>query len=202
MQKTKVEKFLQLIKEQGIIKTVDIVKQGFPREYVKRFYEQGLLLKLSRGIYISSDIPIEENISLAEVSKKVPNGVICLLSALRFHNLTTQSPYEVWTAIGHKIHPPKLDGVSLHVNYFSDKSLGLGVEEHNIAGVKVKVFSAAKTVVDCFKFRNKIGIDIAIEALKDCWRQGKCDLEELWFYAKTCRMQNIMRPYLEVITNG
>ncbi|KAF0241474.1 MAG: hypothetical protein FD167_4003 [bacterium] len=202
MEKTKAEKLLQLIKKQGMIKTTDIVKQGFSREYIKRFYDQGLLVKLSRGIYMLSDAPIKENLSLAEVSKRVPNGVICLLSALRFHGLTTQSPYEVWVAIGHKTHPPKLDSTSIHVNYFSSKALDLGVEEHIIAGVNVKIFSAAKTVIDCFKFRNKIGLDIAIEALKDCWYQHKSTLAELWHFAKACRMQNVIRPYLEVVTNG
>lgn len=149
-----------------------------------------------------SDAPIKENISLIEVAKKAPNAVVCLLSALHFHDLTTQSPHEVWIAIGHKTHSPKLDGISIHENYFSSKALGLGVEEHIIAGVKVKVFSAAKTVIDCFKFRNKIGLDIAIEALKDCWHKRKATLAQLWYCAKACRMQTVMRPYLEVITSS
>jgi len=198
----KVEELRQFIQNKEILKVADMVKEGFPREYIKRLHKEGSLLKLSRGIYIPSHVPIKENLSFAEVAKRVPNSVICLLSALHFHGLTTQSPFEVWIAIGHKIHSPKLDGVSLHVNYFSNKLLGLGVEEHIIAGVNVKIFSPAKTVVDCFKFRNKIGLDIAIEALKDCWQQRKATLTQLWYFAKACRMQNIIRPYLEVVTNG
>jgi len=198
----KVEELRHLILSKEIIKTADIVKEGFPREYIKRLYEQGLLIKLSRGIYIPSNAPIKENLSLAEVAKRVPNAVICLLSALRFHGLTTQSPFEVWIAINHKTHPPKLNSTSIHVNYFSGKNLSLGVEEHIISSVKVKVFSAAKTVIDCFKFRNKIGLDIAIEALKDCWHKRKATLAELWQFAKACRMQNVIRPYLEVITSS
>jgi len=198
----KIEELCQILKNQEIIKTSDMVKLGFSREYIKRLYQQGLLIKLSRGIYMPSGRPIRENLSLAEVAKRAPNSVICLLSALRFHSLTTQSPHEVWIAIEHKTHPPKLDATPIHVNYFSGKALAIGVEEHIIAGVNVKIFSAAKTVIDCFKFRNKVGLDVAIEALKDCWYQRKASLAQLWHFAKSCRMQNVIRPYLEVVTNG
>lgn len=196
------KEFLDFINQQDVIKSSDAAKKGFHRQYIKRFYEKGLLLKLSRGVYIPANKPITENISFAEVAKNSPNSVICLLSALRFHNLTTQSPHQVWIAINHKSHPPKIDGLSLHVNYFSDKSLSLGVQEHIIAGVNVKIFSPAKTVVDCFKFRNKIGLDVAIEALKDSWHQRKVTLAQLWHFAKSSRMQNVIRPYLEAISHG
>jgi len=144
-----------------------------------------------------ADVDATENHTLAEASKKVPHGVICLLSALRFHGLTTQAPFEVWIAIGGKAWRPRADYPPLRIFHFSDSSLNSGVEMHQIEGVSVKVFNPAKTVVDCFKYRNKIGLDVAIEALRDCRRQRKCDHNEIWRYAKLLRVSNVMRPYLE-----
>jgi len=127
----------------------------------------------------------------------MPSGIICLLSALRFHGLTTQSPYEIWMAIGHKARSPKKPGIPIRITRYSGKSLTSGVEQHKIEGVSIRVYNPAKTVADCFKFRNKIGLDVALEALRDCYRSRKCTMDELWKYAKICRVANIMKPYLE-----
>jgi predicted transcriptional regulator of viral defense system len=129
----------------------------------------------------------------------VPRGVICLLSALRFHNLTTQNPFEVWMAIPHKAWRPKGEGVRLRLMHLSGHALTSGVEEHRIEGVPVRVFNPAKTVADCFKFRNKIGLDVALEALRDYRRKHRSGMDELWRFAKVCRVTAVMRPYLEAL---
>jgi len=143
--------------------------------------------------------PAGEHHSLAEAAKRVPRGVVCLLSALRYHGLTTQSPFEVWMAIGEKDRRPKGDDQSLRIVRYSPQALGAGVDAHDIDGVRVRIFSPAKTVADCFKYRNKIGIDVAIEALKDCVQRRLCSADELVRYARICRVWNVMRPYMEAV---
>lgn len=150
-------------------------------------------------MYYLPDAELTEHRSLAEAAKRVPKGVICLLSALRFHELTTQSPFQVWIAIDRKAHRPASDGLSLRVVRFSGEPLTAGVEGHQIEGVTVKVYSAAKTVADCFKYRQKIGLDVALEALRDYRRGRRGPADELWRYAKICRVANIMRPYMEAL---
>jgi len=127
-------------------------------------------------------------------------GVVCLLSALRFHDLTTQSPFEVWLAIGEKSRLPKQENPQVRIVRFSTKALTYGVQGHRIEGVPVRVFTPAKTVADCFRYRNKIGLDVALEALRDCKRKRKATMDEIWKAAKVCRMANVMRPYLESIS--
>ena len=128
----------------------------------------------------------------------VPHGVGCLLTALRFHNLTTQSPSEIWMAIDRKARLPKTSGQPpIRFHRFSGKALTQGVEQHVVDGVPVKVYGVAKTVVDCFKYRNKIGLDVALEALREAWRERRATSRELWRYAEVCRVANVMRPYLE-----
>jgi len=155
--------------------------------------------RVGRGLYRLARAETSEHITLAEAAKLVPNGVVCLLSALSFHGLTTQIPHEVWMAIDVKARRPKVAGVPLRIVRFSGKALTAGVEIHRIDGVPVKITCPAKTVADCFKYRNKIGLDVALEALRECRRQRKCSLEDLWHYAKICRVANVMKPYLEAI---
>lgn len=143
---------------------------------------------------------VTEHHSLAEVCKRVPHGVICLLSALRFHELTTQNPFEVWIAVDIKAREPKLEPLQVRVVRFSGKALTEGVEEMTIEGVRVRVYNPAKTVADCFKYRNKVGRDVALEALRDCLSQRKATRGEIWSYAQICRVANVMRPYLEAVT--
>src|SRR5207302_4567454 len=140
-----------------------------------------------------------EHHSLAEVCKRVPHGVICLLSALRFHGLTTQSPFEVWLAIDRKARFPRVEHPTLRIVRFSSQALSEGVEEHDVEGVPVRVTTPARTVVDCFAYRNKVGLDVALEALRDCWRQKKASVDEITRAAENRRMLNVMRPYLEAI---
>jgi len=199
MKKTKINQIIEIVKKIGILRPRDLDAHSIPREYLIRLYRQGGLERLGRGLYQLPHADLTENHSLAEACKRVPHGVICLLSALRFHGLTTQLPFEVWLAIDRKARIPKMQGLSLRVVRFSKEGRSIGIEEHFIEGVKVRVFSPAKTVVDCFKYRNKIGLDVAIEALRDCRRQRKCKNDELWRYAKACRVSRVMMPYLQAM---
>lgn len=191
------QQILILAAQAGVLRPRDLDMHGIPRIYLSRLCERGHLQRVGRGLYILPDADVSENHTLAEACKRVPHGVVCLLSALRFHGLTTQSPSEVWLAIGNKAWRPQVDYPRLRFVRFSASALEAGVEEHAIEGVRVRIYNPAKTVVDCFKYRNKIGLDIAVEALRDCRRQRKCSNDELWHYAKICRMASVMRPYME-----
>ena len=197
IQATHTDKVLELVKEAGILRPRDLAPYGIPRIYLSRLHATGKLQRISRGLYVLPDTEVSEHRSLAEACKRVPKGVICLLSALRFHELTTQSPFEVWLAIGEKAWRPRVEYPPLRIVHFSPATLDAGVEAHRVDGVSVLVFTPAKTVADCFKYRNKIGLDVAIEALKECWQSRLCTMDDLWHYAKLCRIQNVMRPYLE-----
>jgi len=152
---------------------------------------------VGRGLYALPDRSVSEHNTLAEVARKHPHAIVCLLSALRFHDLTTQSPFEVWLAIPNKARAPKMDYPPLRIVRFSGEALNVGVEDHVIDGVPVRVTSVARTVADCFKFRNKIGLDVALEALQEAWRAKRVSMNELWRYATLCRVTNVMRPYME-----
>ena len=197
MAETKADQVLALIRRYGVVRPRDLAAHGIPREYLVRLYRQGLLDRPARGVYVLADADPSEHQSLVEACKRVPHGVVCLLSALRFHHLTTQAPFEVWLAIGAKAWHPRVDYPPLRVVRFSGPALTAGVEEHVIQGVTVRVTNPARTVVDCFKYRNKIGLDVALEALRDCRRQKKATMDELYRAAQARRMANVMRPYLE-----
>ena len=174
--------------------------QGLPTIALTRLVQAGKLERVARGLYGVPGTKTSEHRSLAEVSARVPKGVVCLLSALRVHEIGTQAPFEVWIAIPQHMVTPRLDQPEIRVVRMSDEALVEGVERRTIDGVKVPVFSAARTVVDCFRFRNKIGLDVALEALRDGWRQRKFRLDDLWRHATSGRVANVMRPYIEAIT--
>jgi predicted transcriptional regulator of viral defense system len=157
-------------------------------------------VKETRGLYKLPDAEVTENHSLAEACKRVPRAAICLISALQFHKLTTQAPSEVWLALDRKARAPREGGQPLHLVRMSGKALTEGVEEHRVEGVAVKIYKPAKTVADCFKYRNKIGLDIALEALRDYRQKHRSGMDELWRFAKVCRVERVMRPYLEALT--
>ena len=175
----------------------DIERAGASRTQLQRLVERGVIERVGRGLYRLPGAPLTERQHFVEAALRVPAGVICLLSALRFHGLTTQNPFEVWMAIDKKAWRPKLDHPPLRLVYLSGLILTEGIEEHEVAGVKVRVFSAAKSVADCFKFRNKIGIDVAVEALRDYRKMFPKRLEALWKFAEVDRIARIIRPYLE-----
>ncbi len=193
------QRLYEFAKQSGILRVRDVATMGIHPENIRRLAAEGVLIRGARGVYYLADADITEHHTLAEVCKRVPGGVICLLSALRFHELTTQSPWDVWLAIDRKARKPRLEYPALRIARFSGPALTEGVEAHRIEGVTVKVFSPAKTVVDCFKYRNKIGLDVALEAIKDYLRAHRGGMDNLWHFAKICRVANVMRPYLEAI---
>jgi len=195
--KSSKDRLLALARQAGVLRPRDLDAEGIPREYLRRLLEEGLLDRPGRGIYIAAGLKPTPNHTLAEACKRIPHGTICLLSALQFHGLTTQAPFEVWLAIDEKARLPKVDYPPLRIVRFSGAALKDGIAEHRIEGVPVKVYSPAKTVADCFKYRNKIGLDVALEALRDCWKKRRATIDALWQAAKTCRVANVMRPYLE-----
>jgi predicted transcriptional regulator of viral defense system len=194
---SKANRLISFANQKQIIRSKDAYTLGIPRNYLPRLVRKGLLTKIGRGLYRWKTSPVTEHLSLIEAAHKVPKGVICLLSALRFHKFTTQSPHQVWMAIGVKAWTPKIVSPSIRFVRMSGKALNLGRKEYPVRGGILKVYTPAKTVADCFKFRNKIGIDIAIEALKECRRLKKASLDEIWAAAKICRVANVIRPYLE-----
>ena len=196
---THTDKILDLVRKAGVLRPRDLDAYGIPRTYLSRLLTAGKLHRIGRGLYVLPDSSVSEYRSLAEACKRVPKGVVCLLSALRFHELTTQAPFDVWLAIGEKAWRPRVDYPPLRIVRFSSATLESGIEQHQIEGVTVPVFSPAKTVADCFKYRNKIGLDVAIEALRECWQSRRCTMDDLWKYAEICRVGNVMRPYLESI---
>ncbi|OIO91367.1 MAG: transcriptional regulator [Anaerolineae bacterium CG2_30_64_16] len=199
MSRERIEGILEIVKQAGVLRPRDLDPHGIPREYLRRLSEQGLLVRVARGLYMLPDAPISEHHSLAEAAKRVPNGVICLVSALRFHELTTQAPFEVWMAIENKAWRPTMSDVPLRIVRFSGRAFYADIEVHDIEGVPVRIYGPAKTVADCFKYRNKIGRDVAIEALRDCLDQRKCGADDLWTYGGICRVRSVMRPYLEAL---
>ena len=195
------DSILALARDQGLIRPVDLDAHGLPRVSLTRLVRQGRLARVGRGLYALPDRPVSEHSALAEVARKHPRSVVCLLSALRFHELTTQAPFEGWLGIPRKAHPPKRDHPPLRVVRFSEEGMTEGIDEHDIEGVPVRATNVARTVADCFKYRNKIGLDSALDALKGTLGQGGGDrrtsIDELCYYARLDRVVNVMRPYLE-----
>ena len=189
---------LQLVRQLGIVRPADLEARGVPRGQLYRLVRDGLVERQTRGIYVAGRHPITAEHTLAQVAKRVPGGVLCLLTALRFHDLTTQNPAEVWIALPEKARKPRLDYPRLRVARFSGPALTEGIETHRVEGVEVRVYSAAKTVADCFKYRNKVGIDVAVEALRDFSRRHRGGGTALARFARICRVSRVIQPYLEV----
>jgi predicted transcriptional regulator of viral defense system len=190
---------LNLIRQMGIVRPVDLEGRGIPRAELYRLVREGSVERQGRGLYVAGQHAYTTHHALAQVGKRVPQAVFCLLTALRFHNLTTQSPAEVWIAISTKARRPQLDYPSLRVARFSGAALSAGIEAHRVEGVDIQVYSAAKTVADCFKYRNKVGVDVAIEALRDFVRRHRGGATELARFAHICRVTRVMQPYLDAI---
>src|SRR5487761_68243 len=197
--KTTLEKTMQYVRQNRIVRPRDIESIGIPREYLLRLHRKGKLLRSGRGIYTLPDAAITERHTYAEVAKRMPEAVLCLLSALAFHQITTQNPASIWIALRKGARKPAVTSPSLKVVRLTGPSLVEGVEKHQVEGITVRVYSPAKTVADCFKFRNKIGLDIAIEALKDSIRQKKATVSDIYRYAKICRVSKVIRPYMEAL---
>lgn len=188
---------LAVVREKGIARARDFDAVGVPRVYLHRMTDEGLLVQTGRGLYQLADAEFSAGHSLAEAARAVPHGTVCLLSALQFHELTTQTPHEVWMLIGWKKWAPQRPPVALRIIRATGESLIAGIERHTIERVPVPITIPAKTVADCFKYRSKVGLDVAIEALRRCVRNRRGTADHLWRYATINRVQNVMRPYLE-----
>jgi predicted transcriptional regulator of viral defense system len=197
---TKMEQVLELTKKLGVVRPKDLLTKGIAAEYLKRLRNKGLLVRQGRGLYTLPDTDFAGHESLTQACKRVPNGVLCLLSALSFHEITTQAPFEIWMAIPNKARSRQITNLPLRIVRFSNEAMSTGIETHTIKGTTLKVYAPAKTVADCFKYRHKIGLDVAIEALQECWRAKKCTMDELWKYAKICRVSHVIKPYMEMLT--
>lgn len=200
MPTTQEARVLRLAKARRLLRARDLAAYGLPTVALTRLVQTGKLERLARGMYGLPGTIVSEHRSLAEVALRAPKGVVCLLSALRLHDIGTQAPFEVWLAIPHRAAVPRLAQPQLRIVRMSDHALADGVQRIKVDGVAVPVFSASKSVVDAFRFRNKIGIDVAIEALRDGWSKRKFTMDELWRHAQAGRMTRVMRPYIEAIT--
>ena len=189
-----------LIQRKGAVRSRELVDAGVARVQLSRLVAAGELIRLARGVYTAPGAVLpgsEEGVLV--VAERIPEARLCLLTALRLHGLTTQAPFEVWIAIGNKDRPPRLDWPPLRVLRFSGEALTAGLETRTMGSKQVRVTNVAKTVADCFKFRNLVGLDVAIEALRDALRARATSVDELWKYARICRVSKIMRPYLEAL---
>ena len=189
-----------LIQRKGAVRSRELVDAGVARVQLSRLVAAGELIRLARGVYTAPGVVLpgsEEGVLV--VAERIPEARLCLLTALRLHGLTTQAPFEVWIAIGNKDRPPRLDWPPLRVLRFSGEALTAGLETRTMGSKQVRVTTVAKTVADCFKFRNLVGLDVAIEALRDALRARATSVDELWKYARICRVSKIMRPYLEAL---
>ena len=193
------EKILEIAGERKFIKPKDLVAEKIPTVYLSRLVKQGKLLRVGKGLYSLSDTLLDENQSLLEVQHLVPKGVFCLLTALRFHDLTTQNPFEVWLAIDRQSAVPRIRSIQNRIFRMSGEMFSAGIDEHRVEGGTIRVYSPAKTVADCFKYRNKIGLDVAMEALRDAWRKRLITMDELWRFTQINRVSKVISPYIQMM---
>lgn len=197
---TKSEAALKLVGEIGVVRPKDLAQHGIAPVYLRRLLDQGLVVQSARGVYRLPSRRPSVHHDLATVSKLIPHGVICLLSALNFHGLLPEAPDLVWVAVDRKARRPTIEGLPLRIVRFSDVSLKTGVESHVIEGVSVPITNPVRTVVDCVRYRAKIGLDVALDALRECLRRRrKCPVDEILRYAKVCRIQSVVARYLEAL---
>ena len=196
MAKDKMTAILELAEAKGILRPKDVQEEGLPRQYVYRLYEQGKLEKISRGLYKLPEKQFSMSDTQLEACKRITHGVLCLKTALRFHDMTTQNPHKIWMAIEVKAWEPEVD-LPMKFIRMSGESFESGIEEHKVDNIPVRVYSAAKTVADCFKFRSKIGLEVCLDALRDFRFQNIGTMDDIWKYAKINRVLNVMRPYME-----
>jgi predicted transcriptional regulator of viral defense system len=196
---TQANRVLEYARQHGIIRPRDLRQIGVPRAVLRRLADRGELVQRSRGVYTVPEHEPTSQTDLAEVCARAPKAVVCLVSALQFHGLTTQVPHAVWIMIDRRGWRPKIKRPRLRIVYASGRALTEGVETHAIEGVSVRMTRPAKTVADCFKYRDHVGQDVAIEALRDCLRQRKATPSEIYEMAKVDRVAKRLRPYMEAL---
>lgn len=196
---TQSTRILELARHQPLLSAADVRAQGWSPQLLVKLEQRGQLQRVSRGLYSLPDGPVSAHQSLAEVCRRVPKAVVCLLSALQFHEIGTQLPFEVWIALPEATQTPALDSPALRVARLRGEAYSEGIETLVEQGSAIRVYSVAKTITDCFKFRHKIGLDVALEALKDAWRQRKLDIDQVTRFARINRVEKVMQPYLEAV---
>jgi predicted transcriptional regulator of viral defense system len=190
---------LQLAQRRGAVTRREVAEAGIHTHTLSRLVDSGALERAARGVYRLPEAPLTEHHSLALVAAAVPRAVVCLLSALSFHEIGTQLPHQVWIAIDRRARRPTLSWPPLRVVRFGGRALTVGVESHRIEGETVRVYNPAKTIADVFKYRHKVGLDVALEALREGWRDRRFTMDEIDRMARVCRVENVMRPYLEAL---
>lgn len=185
----------------GLIRTGEALERGIHRRTLYGLRDEGILIQVSRGLYQLADMEIPAQVSLAEVAKRVPNGIICLISALAYHELTTQLPHYVWLAVERKTRKPKIEYPPLRAFFFSGDMFSQGITTHKIMNQKVKIYDAPKTVIDCFRWQKVVGLDVAIEAAKEYLKRRDSSPSKLAHYAKICKVEKLVRPYLQAIVS-
>ena len=186
-------------KHGGILTTSGAIRAEIHPRTLYEMRDEGIVEVLSRGLYRLAELRPLSNPDLVTVALRIPNGVVCLISALAFHNITTQIPHEVYIAVERGSRPPKVDYPPVRVFRFTGETFKTGIETHQIEGVQLRIFSPEKTIADCFKYRNKIGLDTAIEALKLYREKKRFKADDLMQFARVCRVEKVMRPYLEAL---
>ena len=183
--------------QKGAFRTGEAVRAGVHPRTIYTMRDQGVIERLGRGMYRFADMPSLGNPDLATVAMKVPKGVICLISALSYHEMTTEIPHEIYLALPRGAEPPRLDYPPLRIFWFSGTAFTEGIEQHDVDGIPVRVYNPEKTLADCFKYRNKIGLDVVLEALKFYRQRKRFQADDLMHFARICRVEKVMRPYLE-----
>ena len=194
------DKLLCLAQAQPAVSARELAAAGVPSRVLSRMAASGRLRRVGRGLYTGIETSPSAHQSVIEVVKQAPKAVVCLLSALEIHEVGVQAPFEVWIALPAGTHAPRGTGTAIRVTRLSGAAFSEGIETIMIDGASVRVYNLAKTVTDCFKLRSKVGLDVALEALRGAWKARKVTMDELSRYAKVNRMSNVMRPYLEALT--
>jgi predicted transcriptional regulator of viral defense system len=193
------QSLIELAHNQGVIRPRDVSSLGVDRWDIRRLVDSGVMVRTSRGLYRLADYEVTESHSLVEAVQAQSNAVICLLSALNFHGLGTQLPHQIWVAIPYGARITKKISVPMRAVVMRPPAYDAGIEDHRLEGIEVQVYGVAKTIADCFKFRNKVGLDVALEALREALRERRCSRDEILRYAKIDRIENVIRPYLEAM---
>lgn len=190
----------KLFGDASVLRSQDLEGHGLSRTAIREAVVAGRLARIGRGLYALPGSDLSEHHSLVVVARRIPHAAFCLLSALQFHDLTTQNPHEVWIAIGPKDRRPEMEHPPLRVFRYGPSHAQNGLDEHVVEATTLKIYSVARTVVDLFRYRNKVGIEVALEALREGWRERRFTLAELNRHARACRMSRVMKPYLESLT--
>jgi predicted transcriptional regulator of viral defense system len=196
---TDTERLLALAASRRLVRGSDAREIGASPQLLIKLLHAGRLTRVARGLYSLPDAPVTEHQSLVEVCRRVPKAIICLLSALRFHEVGTQAPYQIWIALPESTQAPTVNSPELRVAWLRGLSYTEGIENVIDQGAPIRVYSLAKTITDCFKFRNKIGLDVALEALKDAWQRRLVSMDDLTRFARINRVERVMQPYLQAL---